>query len=131
MDQKRQQALDMQKTYNVTRPILLDSLEGACHLAYGGKSNMTWIINKAGTIIYKAPWTDPESIESFLTYCISVNQRKAEGIQFAPFVAERLEFRELDDEKHDEALARGGPKAVKDYHENRKKYKREFRTDYK
>ena len=41
MEQKYQHARDLRDVLNVTRPIFVDSLDGACHRAFGSMPNMT------------------------------------------------------------------------------------------
>lgn len=58
MEQKFRHANLMRDLLGVTRPILVDALDGACHRAYGSMPNMTWIFNRSGLPIYKSDWTD-------------------------------------------------------------------------
>ena len=37
------------------RPILVDSLDGACHRAYGSMPSMSWVIDRGGRPVYKLP----------------------------------------------------------------------------
>src|SRR3990172_13043987 len=64
VEQKFRHARDLRDRLGVSRPILLDSLDGACHRAYGSMPNMSWIFTRSGMPIYKADWTDSRSIES-------------------------------------------------------------------
>jgi hypothetical protein len=41
MERKFQHARDLREKLGVTRPILVDALDGACHRAYGSMPNMT------------------------------------------------------------------------------------------
>ena len=50
-EQKLKQAQALRDVLHVTRPILIDALDGACHLAYGSMPNMTWIMNRAGRAV--------------------------------------------------------------------------------
>src|SRR5713226_10477423 len=71
MEQKFKHARALRDILGVTRPILLDSLDGACHRAYGSMPNMSWIFNHTGTPIYKSDWTDSKSVESAVEYFLS------------------------------------------------------------
>ena len=64
MEQKFRHARDLRDQLGVTRPILLDALDGACRRAYGSMPNMSWIFNKAGIPIYKSDWSDARSVEN-------------------------------------------------------------------
>jgi len=68
MEQKFRHAQALRDEYGVTRPILVDSLDGACHRAYGTMPNMTWIFDRRANILYKADWTHPESVEEAVEY---------------------------------------------------------------
>ena len=57
MEQKFKHAHALRDEYGVTRPILVDALDGACHRAYGSMPNMTWVFNRAGAPVYKSDWS--------------------------------------------------------------------------
>jgi hypothetical protein len=117
MEQKFRHAADLRDKLGVTRPILLDALDGACHRAYGSMPNMTWIFNKAGVPVYKSDWTDTASVENALVYYLTVAERRANGERVAPFHVERLDYREVDRDAFYEGLERNGPKAVREFRE--------------
>ena len=70
MKQKFKHARDLRDVLGVTRPILVDSLDGACHRTYGSMPNMTWIFNKSGIPLYKSDWTDVVSVEFAIKYLL-------------------------------------------------------------
>lgn len=115
MEQKFQHARALRDELHVTRPILLDALDGACHRAYGSMPNMSWIINKAGIPVYKSDWTDANSVENAIEYFLGMLDRRRSGEQMAGFHVERLDFRTRDVAGFMEGLARNGPKAVKEF----------------
>lgn len=115
--QKLRQAQGLIDVYNVTRPILVDALDGACHRAYGSMPNMTWIFNKAGVPIYKSDWTDANSVANAIDYFLQVVQRRRAGERMAPFRVERLDYKNQDRDAFYAGLARGGPKAVTEFDE--------------
>jgi hypothetical protein len=117
MAQKFKNASDLRDILGVTRPIMVDSFDGACHRAYGSMPNMTWLINRAGTILYKSDWTDVTSVDRAVEYFLSVNQRRREGQPLAPFRVERLDYRVRDMDGFNKGLERSGPKAVKEFAE--------------
>nr|NIN96395.1 hypothetical protein [Anaerolineae bacterium] len=61
MEQKFRHAQDLREILGVARPILVDSLDGVCHRAYGSMPNMTWIFTGNGIPVYKSDWTDHHS----------------------------------------------------------------------
>ena len=124
-EQKMAHAKAFQETFNVSRPILVDSLDGACHRAYGSMPNMSWIFDRAGRVLYKADWTRVESIKLALDNLgASVEQRRATGQVAAPFRVERLEYRFQDPAAFKKGLARNGPKAVTEYEAQIERWRR-------
>jgi hypothetical protein len=115
MEQKFRHARDLRDQLGVNRPILLDSLDGACHRAYGSMPNMSWIFNKAGIPIYKSDWTDAHSVENAIEYFLGMVGRRRSGEQMVPFQVERLDFRTRDVPAFMAGLERNGPKAVKEF----------------
>ena len=115
MEQKFTHARALRDVLGVTRPILLDALDGACHRAYGSMPNMTWIFNRAGAPVYKADWTHYTSVQNTLEYLLDVAQRRKDGERMAPFQVERLDYRTSDREAFYDGLARNGPKAVTEF----------------
>jgi len=117
-EQKLKHAQDLRDVLNVTRPILVDSLDGACHRHYGTMPNMTWIFNKAGTPVYKSDWSDAESVENALVYFLNVAQRRRDRERLVPFRVERLDYRKSDSDEFYAGLERSGPKAVREFRES-------------
>jgi hypothetical protein len=115
MEQKFDHARDLRDKLSVTRPILLDALDGACHRAYGSMPNMSWIINKAGIPIYKSDWTDAHSVENAIEYFMGAVNRRRAGERMADFQVERLDFRTRDPDGFTAGLERNGPKAVREF----------------
>lgn len=115
--QKTAHACALRDDYGVTRPILLDALDGACHRAFGSMPNMTWIFNRAGVPVYKSNWTDVNSVGNALEYYLDVIQRRRDREKLVPFRVERLDYRESDHDGFYAGLARSGPKAVREFDE--------------
>lgn len=105
----------LRDVYGVTRPILLDALDGACHRAYGSMPNMTWIFNRAGVPIYKSDWTDANSAHNAIIYFLDVAERRRERERLVPFHVERLDYRTSNSEDFYAGLARAGEKAVREF----------------
>ncbi|MEK6256141.1 MAG: hypothetical protein N2C13_02345 [Chloroflexota bacterium] len=117
MEQKFKHARDLRDVIGVTRPILVDALDGSCHRAYGSMPNMSWILNRNGAPVYKGDWTDVASIEDSIEYLLKVADRRREGGRLAGFHVERLDFRVQDRERFYQGLERNGPKAVREFDE--------------
>jgi len=110
LDQKIRHAHQLKDKLGVTRPILVDALDGACH-----RANMTWIFNRTGRPIYKSDWSDAASVANALDYFLEVQHRKKNKERLAPFHVERLDYRNHDRSAFFEGLERSGPKAVKEF----------------
>ncbi len=115
MEQKLRHAHDLRDILGVTRPILVDALDGACHRAFGSMPNMIWIFNRAGIPIYKSDWSDADSVENALNYFLHVSERRKTRERLAPFRVQRLDYRNHDREAFYRGLERNGPKAVTEF----------------
>ena len=115
MEQKFRHAEALRDVLKVTRPIFVDSLDGAFHRAYGSMPNMTWIFNRSGLPIYKSDWTDTSSVANAIDYFLDVRQRRRNKERLAPFRVERLDYRNQDRDAFYRGLARNGPKAVEEF----------------
>jgi hypothetical protein len=115
IEQKYKHARDLRDKLDVKRPILLDSLDGACHRAYGSMPNMTWIFTRKCVPIYKSDWTDASSVENALTHFLAGIERRKSGERVVPFSVERLDFRTQDREAFYKGLEMNGPKAVEEF----------------
>jgi hypothetical protein len=115
MSQKFRHARALRDVLGVTRPIVVDALDGACHRGYGTMPNMTWIFNRAGMAIYKSDWTDAASVRNALAYFLDTQERRRGGARLAPFHVERLDLRDVDRARFDEGLLRAGPKALEEF----------------
>ncbi|MBN1665897.1 MAG: hypothetical protein JW862_02375 [Anaerolineales bacterium] len=115
LEQKFKHARDLRDTLGVSRPILVDALDGACHRAYGSMPNMTWVFSRSGVPVYKSDWTDASSVENALIYFLKVGERRKTGERLAPFNVQRLDYRNQDREAFYRGLDRNGPKAVDEF----------------
>ncbi len=117
MEQKFRHARELRDVLGVTRPILVDALDGACHRFFGSQPNMTWIFSGKGTPVYKAEWTDAHSVENAMDYFLDVKARREGRETLVPFRVERADYRTRDAEAFSKGLERNGPKAVSEYRE--------------
>ena len=115
MAQKYEHARALRDVLGVTRPIILDALDGACHRRYGSMPNMTWIFNRSGIPVYKGNWTDVNSVGAAIEYYLDVVNRRRARERLVPFHVERLDYRASDQEGFYTGLARNGPKAVEEF----------------
>jgi hypothetical protein len=113
--QKFRHARDLRDILGVTRPIFVDSLDGACHRRFGSMPNMTWIFTKGGIPVYKSDWTDPASVQNAIDYFLDGVERRKSGARLVPFCVQRMDFRARDEEAFYKGLERSGPKAVEEF----------------
>ena len=118
MDGKRETAKALRSVIGLKRQVLLDSLEGSAHHAYGLLPNMTWIFGRGGLILYKSAWTDPDDTADALTRALDGLERRVKGDKL-PFYSERLSWRVRDDETFRTLLERCGPQAVSDFYDKK------------
>ena len=117
MEQKLRHARELHDVLGVTRPILVDALDGACHRFFGSQPNMTWIFTSKETPVYKAEWTDARSVVNAVEYFLDIQRRREDGESLVPFHASRLDYRTRDVDAFHAGLERNGPKAVREYRE--------------
>jgi hypothetical protein len=115
MEQKMSHAQDLRDKLGITRPILIDVLDGACHRAYGSMPNMSWIFRRNMLPVYKSDWTDANSLSNAIDYFLDVAERREKREPLAPFHVERLDYRNQDEEEFYQGLERNGPKAVEEF----------------
>jgi hypothetical protein len=73
--------------------------------------NMSWVLDRGGTILYKAEWTSAARIGDFLDR----RQAQRAALANAPFHTEQLELRVLDREGFYRGLQRNGPPAATEF----------------
>ncbi len=115
MEQKYRHAQALRDVYGVNSPILLDSLDGDYHRAFGSMPNMTWIFTKTGIPIYKSDWSDAASVANALDYFTQIPERRKAGERLVPFQIERLDYRNQEREQFYRSLERNGPKALEEF----------------
>lgn len=115
LEQKFRHAHALRDLLKMSRPILVDALDGACHRAFGSMPNMTWIFSHTGLILYKSEWTDSHSVENSIIYFLEVMQRRKAGERQQFFRVERLDFHNQDRQKFYAGLERNGSKAVEEF----------------
>jgi hypothetical protein len=81
------------------------------HRAYGLLPNMSWVLDRGGTILYKAEWTSAARIAEFLERRQAQPAGPASGTFYAeqrePLVRERADFYR--------GLERNGPRASTEF----------------
>lgn len=125
LEQKLTQARAFVERYGIERPVLVDDLAGTGHRAYGLLPNMTYLISRAGRVIFRADWTDAATIEAAIQYVIASRARRREGLRLKPFYAEFVGYRWSDQTAFDAGLEVAGIQAVADFARVMKRWERE------
>lgn len=66
MAEKIALAKEMKESFGEHREILVDSVDGAMHQAYGAMPNMVYIVNPDGKVIYRCDWSFAKRIDKVL-----------------------------------------------------------------
>jgi hypothetical protein len=109
-EEKLAAARRLRDEIGIARPILVDDLAGTVHVEYGLRPNMSWVISRGGTIVYKAMWTSAARVADFLERPGAGRDRRG-----APFYSEQLEARDADRAGFYRGLERNGPRAVTEF----------------
>ena len=80
------------------------------HHDYGLLPNMPWVLDRGGTILYKAMWTSAARIDDFLQR----RQAQRTGVT-TPFHTEQIELRAVDRDAFYRGLRRNGPRAATEF----------------
>ncbi len=115
IDTKRAHARLLRDEVGIRRPILVDDLDGTAHRAYGGLPNMTWVIERGGTIAYKASWTVAANVESFVDRYVHTRRNRRHGHALGPYYTEQLELRDVRRAEFVSRLERNGQRAVEQW----------------
>lgn len=127
-EQKARHAHAFRDAFQARRPILVDSLDGAAHRAYGGMPNMVWIIDRPGRPVYKADWTHAPSVQSAIDALMQMRDQRQAAVAVASFHVERLEYRPSQPEAFMAALERNGPRAAAEYRAQLERWRQRGRT---
>lgn len=101
---------------DIQRPMLVDTLNGEVHRAYGTLPNMSWIISRTGKILYKADWTDARTIRHALEELGFELDARRTGTRLTPFYIERLPQRPNSTEEFMQGLLDvGGPRSAHEF----------------
>lgn len=112
-EEKLASARRLRDELGITRPILVDDVEGTVHHAYGLLPNMSWVLDRGGSILYKAMWTSAAHIGDFLEARAASPTRPASGM--GTFYAEQLGPIVRDRDAFYQGLERNGPRAGSEF----------------
>ena len=96
----------------LNRPILLDSMNGSVNRVYGAVSNMSWIIDHTGHVVFRATWTAASDIRAALDETLHMRELRRRGQGVSPYYRETMGL-QLAPNRPEEWL--GGQKAIDDF----------------
>ena len=67
IDQRKQYAQELADTRSMDATVIVDSMADEISKEYGSLPNMVYVIDREGTIAYKATWTLSEKIDQVLS----------------------------------------------------------------
>lgn len=115
LDQKLAHARAFAERFGIARPVLVDDLAGTGHHAYGLLPNMTYLVSRAGRVLFRSDWTDPPTIQAALDYVLAARQRRRDGLVLKPLYAELVGYRWSSQPAFMAGLEVAGPQAVSDF----------------
>lgn len=123
-EQKAEHATVFKQRWNCRRPILLDDLEGTAHEAFGRLPNMTYILGTDHRVLFRADWTDADTVRFAVEYLLAVDARERDGTVIEPFYVELRGFRWEDVGGFAAGLAFNGPRAVSEFRDAKLRWSR-------
>jgi peroxiredoxin len=114
-EQKVAYARDLKSLEDVRFPVLVDSLDGSIHRAYGVWPNALFVIHKDGRLIFRSNMANDRELRQFLNDLIAAEKAAAEGRVVHLQYSERVVPHEADQATHRRVYERAGPKAFEDY----------------
>ena len=116
LEQKIEHARKYRELEGVELPILVDDFQGGVHRNYGLLSNMIYLIDREGTVVYKSDWTDAAELDEMCASVLRVEELKKHG---APIIrkgiSQRMHWIPMDPQLRERVYRRSGEKAIRDY----------------
>jgi hypothetical protein len=114
--QKTAHARDLQRLEDVRFPILVDSLDGAIHCAYGLWPTSLFVVHRDGRLVYRSTIANPPELAQYLAQLLAEDALAAKP-EVAPHVSytECVVAHDVDEGAHYRVYERAGPKAFGDY----------------
>ncbi len=117
LEQKHSQARRLRKMEKVKIPILVDDLKGSVHRAYGQKSNMSYLVDRDGVVVYKSDWADATELKGMCDSLLNLTDMESRKV---PIIrkgrSERLHWIPMDPVLRERVYRRSGAKAIEDYY---------------
>ena len=78
----------------LARQVLADTLDGQVHIQYGGLPNMTWVVDHAGYVAFKASWTVATDVRDALKEVLQLRALRRGGGKIYRYYREILGLKE-------------------------------------
>lgn len=114
-EQKLAHARDLQRIEEIRFPVLVDSLDGEVHRAYGPRPNPCFVVNREQRLVYRTPATDPSSLREYLDHLLLWDEAKQRGATTNFLYLEALRFHIPDGPIHESVVSRAGQRAVEEF----------------
>jgi len=114
-EQKLAHAHDLKRLEDVRFPLLVDTLDGRIHRAYGVWPNALFAVHKDGRLIFRSNMANHRELRQFLEDLVAAEQAAQEGQVLHLQYSERVVPHEADRATHRRVYERAGPKAFEDY----------------
>jgi hypothetical protein len=111
LEQKISHARDLKRLENVRFPVVVDSLAGDVHHAYGMRPSPVWVISKEGRIVHKSSWLIADKLELVLEHLVRSEKWIAEGLRTRRVYEETWTELWINRSVHERVLNRAGPRA--------------------
>lgn len=116
LEQKRSHAEKLRELEEVKIPILVDDLKGSVHRAYGQKSNMCYLVDRNGVVVYKSDWADAAELRGMCDSLLNLEVMESRNV---PILrkgrSERMHWIPMDPVLRERVYRRSGEKAIQDY----------------
>ena len=104
-----------------TMPILVDTLDGVVHQAYGASDSRNstcprlQIIDKEGRIVFKSSWADAKELRYALEELMERETRLAQGYDLKEGRVQKIQFPLRDLPERQRVMGRAGEKSIEDW----------------
>lgn len=115
-EQKVTHARKLKELEDVRLRILIDDFDGTVHRQYGLLSNMIYLIDRTGMVVYKSDWTDAAELDEVCAGLIRLEEMKKQRIPIIrKGISERMHWIPMDPALRERVYRRSGEKAIRDY----------------
>lgn len=115
-EQKIEHARKYKELEGVELRILIDDFQGSVHRKYGLLSNMIYLVDRQGTVVYKSDWTDGAELDEMCASILRLDEMKKLGTPIIrKGISQRMHWIPMDPKLRERVYRRSGEKAIQDY----------------